>query len=215
MASRWHAKGAAVGPTDSMVTAAAVPVRNPPLEEPLPASETTVIHTNTGTTQGNSIPTSWCVDSNTIVIGTSSPTPGTGNSGTVQVTARLVEEDNPGSAYVVLPNTLQQCLLTPGGRRLCFGIVVVLLVLGALGAVALAFAFAFGSKDTGTPSNICSTNHQRTNNTDANTDHPSKPNNTDANTAHCSPLKTQQLLHQRPKSQQHKCQLVCPPLKIQ
>jgi hypothetical protein len=75
------------------------------------------------------------VDSYPIQIGTILPAPGTGSNEAVQVPARLVDEEpQPASAYVVPTTALHQCLpdtQAAGGRRLCFGIAVVL-VLGAL-----------------------------------------------------------------------------------
>jgi hypothetical protein len=108
---------------------------------------TEMVNINTGATQESTIPSSCEHDSNTITIGTSSPIPDTGNSGTIQVVvAQLVHEDQSGSADVVPPNALQQCLPdthTFAGRWLCFGIVA-LLVLGALGAVALGILCGSG-----------------------------------------------------------------------
>jgi hypothetical protein len=148
-----YLKGPAVGPTDSMlVEHGAVRLRNSPRDDQRPTTEAThTTNTNTGTTQRDSIPwdvdSRWDVDSNTIMIGTSSPTPGPENNETVQVmVAQLVEEDQVASAAIVPPNALQQCLpdtSTPGGRRLCFGIVA-LLILGAIGPVTVGILCSSG-----------------------------------------------------------------------
>jgi hypothetical protein len=130
MASRRHALSvrSSCGSCSSLLDgAAALPVRNTQIhQQPLTSTTETI-----GASQDDSGHFNLNVDTNTIVIGTNART-----SGTIQATTRLVEEDQPARAYVIPSNPLQQYLLTPGGRRLCFGIVVVL-VLGALGAVAL------------------------------------------------------------------------------
>jgi hypothetical protein len=73
-----YLKGAFVGPTDSMIVAPAA-VRSYPHEEQHPTTEATM--TNTNGTPGDSLPYGLGVDSNTIMIGTSSAAPET-----VQVT---------------------------------------------------------------------------------------------------------------------------------
>jgi hypothetical protein len=98
-----YLKGAAVGPTDSMLALSTItPVTSIPDQDSSHAWNSEV-------------------DSNTIVIDTDAPTTGAGDTTIIQATAHLVEDDQRISDGVVLPHVLQ-CLpdaRTPGGRWLC------------------------------------------------------------------------------------------------
>jgi hypothetical protein len=125
-------------PADSTVgVAAVIPLNDSQVQQQTQSIVSPTIGAM-GPTQNDSLHFSMAVGTDTMDIGTRAPTAeiGTGDSGAIQVTARLVEEESEAidqvfiaTALAVPQNSVQQVLPdthTPGGRWLCFGIVLVL-----------------------------------------------------------------------------------------
>jgi Leucine-rich repeat (LRR) protein len=138
-----YLKGAFVGPTDSMILAPAA-IRTAPHEHQQPTTKATV--TNTNSAPGDSFPYGMGADSY-------SPTPGPDSNETVQVMVAHLVKDDEETSHVALQNCLPDTR-TPGGRRLCFGIVA-LLVIGAVSSLGILCSGGACSpgKDVESPTN--------------------------------------------------------------